>query len=307
MGAAAARITAGDFVTPPELARWRLALNGAGRIGGVRLGLEASAGGARLATSYQQVPLRVLPPFDLQGASLLYLLNPTAGLMDGDGQLVDIDAGPGCRAVIVGQSATRVHPAIRAFATQQWSVRVGPGAVLVLLPGPTIPFAGCRFYQRVSIDLAPGAHVLWGDLWLAGRYARGKASEQFRFETVVQELEVRRSGQLVYRDRFHWAGPWDRGTAAWHFGDAPACGSLFTTTAVPPELPAGTTCFPTAAGDHCYLWRGDSEAVTAALVTTALQLASHGSEQVHGPAWLSGTGELAPNHWFSVLPILPAQ
>jgi urease accessory protein len=218
MGTESARITAADFVTPPELRPWRLAENPAGRIGGLRLELVARPAGTRLRSCYQQVPLRVLPPFsfgDLEPA-LFYLLNPTAGLMDGDGQLVTIHAGEGVRAVVTGQSATRIHPAIAGFCSQQWRIKVERDAVLVVLPGPAIPFRGCRYFQRVEIDLAAGAGFVWGDVWLAGRYARGSASEWFRFETLVQDLTVRREGELVYRDRFCWRGPWDESTGLRH-------------------------------------------------------------------------------------------
>ena len=63
MGGHTARITAADFVTPPEMQDLRLAAHGAGRIGGVRLGLIAGARGTQLGACYQQVPLRVLPLF----------------------------------------------------------------------------------------------------------------------------------------------------------------------------------------------------------------------------------------------------
>src|SRR5207302_4533244 len=164
MGASATRISAADFLTPPELRDRHLAADSAGRIGGVRLELvsgrvvsgEWSEGVAltthhsplttrpltRLSSCYQQVPLRVLPPFQFGAGQpcLVYLLNPTAGLMDGDAQLVHINAGPGTRAVIVGQSATRIHPCWRGFSTQQWHIGVAAGAVLAVLPGPAIPF-----------------------------------------------------------------------------------------------------------------------------------------------------------------------
>ena len=54
-----------------------------------------------------------MPPFvlDSEPASLLYLINLTAGLMDGDGHLIEITARAGTRAVVTGQSATRIHPA----------------------------------------------------------------------------------------------------------------------------------------------------------------------------------------------------
>ncbi len=101
MGPRTARITAEDFLIPHEFRAYRLAERFAGQIGGVRLELRQAGDRTCLGACYQQVPLRVLPPFHFEGepASLLYLLNPTAGLMDGDGHLVEIEAGPGTTAV----------------------------------------------------------------------------------------------------------------------------------------------------------------------------------------------------------------
>jgi urease accessory protein len=295
MGATPDRITAAEFVTPPELASWSLAANGAGRIGGVRLELLADPAGTRLGSCYQQVPLRVLPAFQFghDRPSLVYLLNPTAGLMDGDGQLVEVAAEAGSRAVIVGQSATRIHPSLHGFSTQQWRVRVEAGAVLFILPGPAIPFRGCRYFQRVRVDLAEGASLIWGDLWFAGRYARGEASEQFQFEWMIQDMAVRRAGGLIFRDRFGWRGPWNETTARWHFGGSPAGGSLFATGPLAPEQAAGGACFTTAAGDSCVRWCGESEQVSARLVETALASAAERAGSKGLPA-----DALAPNHWF---------
>jgi urease accessory protein len=304
MGATAIRISASDFVIPPALRHWRLAAEGAGRIGGVRLELNAGPDGARLGACYQQTPLRVLPPFPFSPGqpSLLYLLNPTAGLMDGDGQKVELQARPGARAVVVGQSATRIHPALRGLCTQQWQVHVARGATLVVLPGPAIPFQGCRYYQRVEVDLEEGAGLIWGDVWLAGRYACGRQSERFRFEFLRQDFLIRRSGRLIFRDHFDWRGPWDDATAEWHFGGADASGSLFATAPAadsfpPAEVGAEGGCFRTAARDFCYRWRGPSEAVADAVVRTALAFAPMLTDIGSG-AWLSGH-ELAPCHWFS--------
>lgn len=306
MGASPARITAADFLTPPELAPWHLAASAAGRIGGVRLTLIAGATGTRLADCYQQVPLRVLPPFRFGPGqpTLGYLLNPTPGLMDGDAQLVELDAGEQTRTVVVGQSATRIHPAIAGYCTQRWTVRVGPGAVLAVLPGPAIPYAGCRYYQHVDIDLAAGAGLVWGDIWLAGRYARGEASEQFQFAILVQQLTVRRQGRVVFRDRFCWRGPWAPGSAAWHFGGDLACGSLFITGAAPekvapPQLPLAHVTLPTAAGDSCLRCHGHAEAVTDWVVQTALQAAANRAAGGKAAAWLGSGYDLGPSHWFS--------
>jgi urease accessory protein len=303
MGASATRISAADFLTPPELGERCLAADGAGRIGGVRLELTGVTTSTKLSGCYQQVPLRVLPPFQFGAGQpcLLYLLNPTAGLMDGDAHLVDIDAGPGTRTVVVGQSATRIHPCLRGFSTQQWHIRVAAGAVLVVLPGPTIPFQGCHYYQRVEVALAPDAGLVWGDIWLAGRYARGETSEQFQFASLIQDLMILREGSLVFRDRFCWRGPWDHETSEWHFGNGPACGSLFVTGLVEEQAlgaaaSASVAMFKTAHGDTCVRWSGSSESVTASVVKSSLvagaSLAGNREKE-----WLPAY-DLAPNHWF---------
>jgi urease accessory protein len=316
MGAIAVRpITHADFVTPPEFAVYRLASDPTGRIGGLDLELVDDGHGVRLGRCYQQIPLRVLPPFrfDADQPGLLYLINPTAGLFDGDGHLVRVTAKKGTRTIIVGQSATRIHPSLQAFSTQQWEISVEAGATLVVLPGPTIPFAGCRSFQRVSVDLAEDARFAWGDIGLPGRYARGKDSERFRFETLIQQFEVRRVGErrglspskshedrgfpagtnpaarqnLVYRDRFCWRGPWSDGVRRWHLGEHDAYGNLFLTGDVPGE--SGAARFRTAAGDTVVRSLGGGEATIAEVVREAL-----------GFAGLRGTPDLATNHWFSV-------
>jgi urease accessory protein len=303
MGATTARITSEDFLTPPEFAVWSLATQSAGRIGGVRLELSLASNQTKLSHCYQQVPLRVLPPFQFSPGqpALVYLLNPTAGLMDGDGQLIQIDARQGSRAVIVGQSATRIHPAVHGFSTQQWHVRVEAKSVLVILPGPAIPFRGARYYQRVRIDLERGAGLIWGDLWYAGRYARGEASERFEFETLIQDFTVYRTERLVFRDRYVWRGPWDAETSAWHFGPHLACGSLFVSgpfeeKPLPIETNSHAAVFQTGANDTCLRWLGPSEEITADLVTVALKLA--GLLGGGKSPWLFPFQDLAPNHWF---------
>jgi urease accessory protein len=304
MGGHTARITAADFLTPPELHDLHLAVDGAGRIGGARLELVAGPRGTRLGACYQQVPLRVLPLHlgDSQ-PTLVYLLNPTAGLMDGDGHLIELSAGAGTRAVVVGQAATRIHPSLHAFSAQRLRVHVAPGAILAVLPGPAIPFRASRYSQHVEIDLDEGAGLVWGDLWYAGRYARGDASEQFQFDRIVQSFTVRRQGRLVFRDRFAWQGPWDEATAAWHFGGFPTYGSVFATGMVEQKSVSDTAgirhaCLRTAAGDTCWRWAGRAEAVTQRVVATALGRA--GTLDGTTEPWLLTRHDLAPTHWFGV-------
>jgi urease accessory protein len=247
-----------------------------------------------------------MPPFvlDPEPASLLYLINLTAGLLDGDGHLIQVRAREGSRALVTGQSATRVHPAVKSFATQQWELTVDDDATLVALPGPTIPFSGCRYFQRVRIDLAPSARLIWGDIWYPGRYQRGALSERFQFERIVQDLEARRDGVLVYRDRFRWDGPWSRDEVDWYFGGALASASLYASPSSV-DLPVAETgmgfrrvTFVLDSGDVCMRWVGEPSAITADLVRQAMAIAGKwmGMDR---PLFLESSN-LAPNHWFSV-------
>ena len=158
-------------------------------------------------------------------------------------------------------------------------VEVEDDACLVVLPGPVIPFRGSRYFQRGRVELAPRARLIWGDIWLPGRYDRGELSERFQFERIVQDFEVRRAGRLVYRDRFRWDGPWNREDAGWYWGGALASASLFVAGPVPEALPeAGPalqrSVFRLDSGDSCMRWCGHPAAVTADLVYNALLLAA---------------------------------
>lgn len=308
MSGQAIRVTRQDFAIPPEFRGYRLPENTAGQVGGVRLALEHTGGHTRLGRCYQQVPLRVLPPFGFQDepCALLYLLNPTAGLMDGDAHLVEIDAGPASCAVVTGQSATRVHPAVSSFATQQWRVHVARGAQLVVLPGPIIPFRGCRYHQRVEIELEAEARLIWGDIWTPGRYARDERSEHYEFGHIIQELEVRRSGRLVHRERFHWEGPWDPLAVRWHAGGGKHCGTagVYVTGPVARADAASESMhkavLPLAEGDTLIRWCGPVGPLIHDVVVTALgQAAMWSGDEARGP-WLLGSNHLGPSHWFSV-------
>jgi hypothetical protein len=64
--------------------------------------------------------------------------------------------------------------------------------------------------------------------------------------------------------------------------------------------------FPTAAGDVCYRWCGQTEAVIRALVSLALcSAAAFAGDDAHS-AWLDGV-DLAPAHWFTPMSGVSAQ
>ncbi len=308
MGSRAVRITREEFLTPPEFRNVLPTQNPAGRVGGARVELIRSGESTHMGTCYQQIPIRLFPPLELDGepAALLYLINLTAGLLDGDAHLVEVTARAGTRAVVTGQSATRIHPALASFSTQQFAVAVEVDACLVVLPGPAIPYRDSRYYQHVRVELAPGARLIWGDIWLPGRYERGALSERFEFERIIQNFEVHRAGRMVYRDSFRWDGPWSAEDVDWYFGGQLASASLFIAGPVPnalrePCAELRRSMFRLDSGDHCIRWCGHPTAVTADLVQTALHLAAQWTGGPDAPPWLIASSSLSPNHWFSTL------
>ena len=214
VGAAAVRITEEDFLTPPEFRGLRLAPTPTGQVGGLRLELVASGGQTRLGDCYQQMPLRVLPPFHFAGepAALLYLLNPTAGLLDGDAHRIDLVVRAGCRAVVAGQSANRIHPAqCRLLARSSGTSASRPGPSWSSCPARRSPTGAVAITSTPASTWTADARLVWGDVWLPGPVRRGARRRSCHaFDRVVQDVEVRRDGRLVYRDRFAWRGPWSR-------------------------------------------------------------------------------------------------
>lgn len=302
------KITRADFPRPPELTDRPAEAAPTEHVGGLRAELLWRDGQLHLGRTYQQNPLRVLLPIsEHPGApSLLFLLNTTAGLLDGDGQWVDLDAGPGVHAFLTSQSAGRVHPCLLGHAATRFDLRLSTGSVLCVMPGPMIPFAGSRYHQRATIHLEPGARIVWGDVLLPGRTRYALAPERFAFDRIVQELRIHREGRLIFHERFAWIGPWSDSEIRWHFGDAEAVASLFLSGSYPlealPDLPDGEIAFQkTAFGDTCVRLVGrDAEH----LIATAARIALTAASLLAGDStpWLLDSPHLVANHWFSPAP-----
>ena len=101
----------------------------------------------------------------------------------------------------------------------------------------------------------------------------GQEAEFYEFERIVQDLEVRRDGALVFRDHFTWDGPWNQDQACWYVGRqlAAASGGLFVTGNVElpllgPEEPLCRVVLPLAHGDTLIRWCGPVPELTRDLV-----------------------------------------
>ncbi len=171
-----------------------------GTRGALRLVFRPGPGGATvLARAESRAPLRVLNPFPLGGGEvLLQLLNVGPGVLAGDVLELDVHVASGAAAVLVAQSATKLH-AMDAPSTgeQRVRLRVEAGGSLEYHPGLAIPFAGSAFRQRVEVGLETGARFAALERWSVGRVGRG---ERGAFRHLSSRLRVTVDGAPVYAD-----------------------------------------------------------------------------------------------------------
>jgi len=152
----------------------------------------------------QQAPLRVIRPFypEGEGPAHLYLLNATAGILEGDQLEISLRLEKGTHAVVTTPAATRVHPTPSGEARQRTTLSVGPGATLEYLAEPVLPYAGAAFHQETEIFLDDQATLFYADLLGPGRLARG---ELFAYRRYENQLRIADPEGILVQERFRLA------------------------------------------------------------------------------------------------------
>jgi len=172
-----------------------------GMAGALRLvvGLDG-AGRCALREQYNSQLHRVLQmiPGEVPEEGLLYVLNPTGGVLQGDRLEADVRVERGAHAVITAPSATKIYRADRLSAESRTRLRVAEGAILEYLPEPLIPYSGSRFVEHLLLDVESGGRLLSWEVLAPGRAARG---ELFDYELLGLRLEVREGDSIVLRER----------------------------------------------------------------------------------------------------------
>jgi urease accessory protein len=138
---------------------------------------------------------------DASGVPEVVLTNPGGGTLGGDRLELTVEVGPGARATVCTQGATKVYRG--AQAVQRTRLGVGDGGVLEHVPHHVIPFAASRWRQETVVDLAPDARLLAWEAFSAGRLARG---ERFAFDGLASRTLVLRDGAPVVVDGCELAG-----------------------------------------------------------------------------------------------------
>lgn len=174
--------------------------------GHLRLTAESRSDGRTvLADQAFRAPFHVSKPYwDPDARTLLVqVVNPTAGILDGDRLESTVTAGSGAALVVTTPSASRVFRmrSGRAVCQQQFSIEAG--AWLEFAPEPLVPHRGARYRQTTRVDVAPGARGVFVEQLMPGRLGHGEA---WGWTDLELNFELRIDGRLVLRERLQQSG-----------------------------------------------------------------------------------------------------
>lgn len=156
-------------------------------------------------------PLRIQKPFyPADGACHVYLLHPPGGYAGQDDLCIEVEAGPGTRALLTTPAANKAYRSVEDFTSVKQTLRVD--GTLDWLPQGTILFGGSRVAQHTRIELNRSARMAYWDMVSIGRPA---ASDDFVSGVCTQSLEVYLQDHPLWFDRQEIVGDAEMRSAAW--------------------------------------------------------------------------------------------
>lgn len=166
-----------------------------GSVGLLDLDFATVAGATRLVRQYHRTPLYILRPIHLDECrpdmAFVYVQQQGDGLLQGDRCRLDVDVGESASVHLTTQAATKIYRMDTGYASQLVNITAGPGAFVEYLPEPVMPFAGSRFAGSTVLTVDPEAIVLYGEMLLPGRAARG---ERHDYDLYYATTRIHRPG-----------------------------------------------------------------------------------------------------------------
>jgi len=146
-----------------------------------------------------RAPMHISKPHEDHGTLVVNVVNPTAGLLQGDVIECDVAVESGARLLLTSPSASRAHCMASGRAMLRQHFRVAAAASLDVWPEIFIPQGGARYHQRTLAEVAPGGELLLGEMLAPGRVASGEA---FAYEQLRWEMDLQHAGSLIARERY---------------------------------------------------------------------------------------------------------
>lgn len=153
---------------PPQMASGAVGKNAY-----LRLGFERRGERTILADLDRRVPFvaqrALYPDTTMPDQAWIFIITTTGCVLQGDRFAFDVSVGPGARAHVTTQSATKIHSMDANYAVQAQTVTLDEGAYLELMPEPLIPHRRARFLSDTRITIAPSASLLYAEIVQPGR------------------------------------------------------------------------------------------------------------------------------------------
>lgn len=195
------------------------------------------AGGSFLSRQSFRAPIHLSKPHVDEGALVVNLVNPTAGLLEGDRIECAVWVESGARLSLTAPSASRAHRMKSGEAIVRQRFHVAAGGWLEWWPELFIPQAGTRYRQQTTLEVEAGGGLLFAECMAPGRVAAG---EVMAFEELTWSTDLRVEGRLVARERYRLAPGSESATALRRFFPTPYYASCLV---VAPELTADAPCW----------------------------------------------------------------
>ncbi len=199
LGRSAAEL-AGFQDEPPQMASGMIGKNGL-----LRLGFERRGSRTILADLERRAPFmaqRVLyPERSLPDLAWLFIITTSGCVLQGDRMALEVRLGPGARAHLTTQSATKIHTMDANYAVQTQHISLGDGAYLEFMPDPLIPHRRARFLGDTRIRLAETATLLYSEIIQPGR-KHHRADECFGATLLsLATTATRPDGRLLFSEK----------------------------------------------------------------------------------------------------------
>jgi urease accessory protein len=168
--------------------------------GAGRLVVARRGGESRVLSAFARTPLQLVVPRARGAAVWAFATNHGGGLVDGDDVALSVEVGDGACAFVTTQASTKVYRrrGDGRGASQRVDARVGEGGFLALVPDPVSCFAGARFEQRTTVDVAAGGALVLVEALVAGRVASG---ERWIFSRYDARLAISLGGVPLVHER----------------------------------------------------------------------------------------------------------
>jgi len=154
----------------------------------------------RLVSDLVRVPYHLTGTLDsdpADGMTTICLQDPTGAVTQGDRQTLSVTARPDARAHVTTQSATKIQSMKASYAHLEATLTAESGAFLEYIPGRTILNENARCLQTTTVDVAPDATVIVGDVFVPDGLTD---HEPFSFDHYHSWLEARVDDTLVCAD-----------------------------------------------------------------------------------------------------------